>query len=142
MIYLRYAPHHQPMYMTESSAGCDIKARESVIVPAGKVAKVPTGIWIERVDWQACQKGVIPELQVRARSGLAFKHGITLANGVGTIDADFPDEICVLLLNTSSQDFTVTEGMRVGQLVQAFTHRINQVPIGGKRTGGFGSTQV
>ena len=83
---------------------------------------------------------MIPELQIRARSGLAFKHGICLSNGVGTIDADYPDEICVLLSNTSTESFVIEKGMRVGQMTQNLVYRIQGLEVGGERTGGFGST--
>ena len=142
MIRLRFDENCEPKYMTRASAGCDVVAREAVLVPAGGVARVPTGVWIESVDWDNCPKGQIPELQLRARSGLAFKFGITLANGVGTIDADFPDEIGVLLLNTAKTDFEVKQGMRIGQLVLNTVYQIPSLPVGGERTGGFGSTKL
>jgi dUTP pyrophosphatase len=127
--------------MTAASAGCDLIARESLVLAPHKVGKVASGVWISGVDWDSVPNDMVPELQVRARSGLAFKHGITLANGVGTIDADYPDEIGVLLLNTSDQPFTVEKGMRIAQLVLGITYRIPELPVGGERTGGFGSTQ-
>lgn len=142
MIHLRYQEDCAPRYMTKASAACDLIAREPVVVEAGAVARVPTGVWISHVDWDRVAPGQIPELQVRARSGLAFKHGITLANGIGTIDADYPEEIGVLLLNTGKQDFQVEKGMRIAQLVQALCYRIDGLELGGDRLGGFGSTQL
>lgn len=142
MIYLRYLDDSQPRYMTEKSIGCDLLARENYTVEAGKVVKVDTGVWIAKVDWEKVPSGLIPDIQVRARSGLAFKHGITLANGIGTIDADYPDEIGVLLLNTSDKPFVVEKGMRIAQLVLAYTGRFEELPVGGERSGGFGSTSV
>jgi dUTP pyrophosphatase len=97
-------------------------------------------VWIESVDWAQVPDGVIPELQVRARSGLAIKHGIMLANGVGTVDADFPDEICALLYNAGDQPFTIRAGDRVAQLVFCHAHRTPGLDIKGRRSGGFGST--
>jgi dUTP pyrophosphatase len=128
--------------MTEKSIGCDLLARENYTVEPGKVLKVDTGVWIAKVDWEKVPSGLIPDIQVRARSGLAFKHGITLANGIGTIDADYPDEIGVLLLNTSDKPFIVEKGMRIAQLVLAYTGRFEELPVGGERSGGFGSTSV
>ncbi|MFW7377903.1 MAG: dUTP diphosphatase [Oligoflexus sp.] len=142
MIRLKFLEDCTPRYMTAASAACDLIARETVVVKAGEVAKIPTGVWISHVEWEKVPANHIPELQVRARSGLAFKHGLTLANGVGTIDADYPDEIAVLLLNTSRQDFTVEKGMRTAQLLQSLVMRIDDIPVGGERTGGFGSTKV
>ncbi len=142
MIYLRYLDDSQPRYMTEKSIGCDLLARENYTVEPGKVLKVDTGVWIAKVDWEKVPSGLIPDIQVRARSGLAFKHGITLANGIGTIDADYPDEIGVLLLNTSDKPFIVEKGMRIAQLVLAYTGRFEELPVGGERSGGFGSTSV
>ncbi len=140
MIALRYADNCAPSYMTEYSAGADLRAREAVTILAGKRGIIPTGVWIQDVDWAKIPAGHIPELQVRARSGLAYKKGITLANGVGTIDADYRDEICALVLNTSEVDVTIAAGERVAQLVMNMTLRIPGLAIGGQRTGGIGST--
>lgn len=140
MIALRFAENCAPSYMTEYSAGADLRARETVTILAGKRGIVPTGVWIKDVDWSQVPKNHIPELQVRARSGLAYKKGITLANGVGTIDADYRDEICALVLNTSDVDVTIEVGERVAQLVLAMALRIPDLAVGGQRTGGIGST--
>lgn len=140
MILLRFHEDCTPVYMTEHAAACDLLARETVTVPPRSVAKVPTGVWIADVEWSKVPSGTMPELQVRARSGLAFKHGITLANGIGTIDADYRDEICVLLLNTSDQEFVAQKGERIAQMAQALVQRIEKIPTKGKREGGFGST--
>lgn len=142
MIYLRYLDESQPRYMTEKSIGCDLLAKDNYTIEPGQVVKVDTGVWIAKVDWEKVPTGLIPDIQVRARSGLAFKHGITLANGIGTIDPDYPDEIGVLLLNTSKNTFRCDKGMRIAQLVLAFTGRFEDLPIGGERSGGFGSTSV
>lgn len=131
-----------PSYSTHASAGADLKSAVDLVIPAGSHARVQTGTWIDSVDWELVPKGVIPELQIRARSGLAFKHGITLSNAVGTVDADYPDEICVLLWNTSSKDFTIKRGDRIAQIVLNLVHRIDNLMVGGKRIGGFGSTGV
>lgn len=140
MIYLRSEEGCEPYYKTTHSAGADLKSREDLVVKAGQVQMVPTGVWIDRVDWSRVPEGCIPELQVRARSGLAAKHGLTLANAVGTIDADFPDEIQVLIWNFSTTDYQIRKGERIAQLLMGFVLRIPNVFIGGKRMGGFGST--
>lgn len=126
--------------MTRRSAGADLRSRVAMaIAPHGRAA-VPTGVWIERVVWDEVPAGFLPELQVRARSGLAIKHGIMLANGVGTIDADFPDEICALLYNSSDKEFAIKPGERVAQLVLNLVVQIPELEVGGERSGGFGST--
>ena len=86
---------------------------------------------------------MIPELQVRARSGLAAKKQIMLTNGVGTIDADYPGEICVLMSNFSSSPYEVVKGSRVAQLVMTLVYRIPELRVcSEERLGGFGSTGV
>ena len=85
--------------------------------------------------------GAVPELVLRARSGLASKHGITLLNGVGTIDADYRDEVKVLLWNTSNEDFQIRAGDRIAQLIMSLSYRIPAIPCRQvTRQGGFGST--
>ncbi len=126
--------------MTKTCVGADLKAREEVKLDPGERVRVPTGVWISEVDWTQVPDGKVPELQIRARSGLAFKHGLTLANGIGTVDADFPDEICALLLNISDRPYTVKKGERIAQMVLALADRLPGLAIGGERSGGFGST--
>lgn len=145
MITLRTAPGNEellPAYGTAASAGADLKSAIDLVIPAGKHARVPTGTWIDRVHNDYESQGLIPELQIRARSGLAAKFGITLSNAVGTVDADYPDEICVLLWNTGSQDFAIQRGDRIAQLVLNMVRRIDNLLVGGKRLGGFGSTGI
>jgi dUTP pyrophosphatase len=93
------------------------------------------------VEWSKVPTGFIPELQIRARSGLARKNAITLANGVGTIDADYREEIGVLLLNLGREPFKVQKGDRIAQMALNLVGRL-ELPIGGQRQGGFGSTSV
>ncbi|SME87869.1 dUTP diphosphatase [Pseudobacteriovorax antillogorgiicola] len=142
MIKLRCDEKYQPKYMTAHSAACDLYAREGAIIEPQQVIRVPVGVWIDSVDWNQVPEDCIPELQVRARSGLSFKNSIMLANGVGTVDADYPDEIGVLLYNGGLQSFEVTEGMRIAQIALNLVHRIPHLDVGGVRTGGFGSTKV
>jgi len=143
MIYLKTNSQELlPSYATAASAAADLRAASDYVIPPGERAKVATGVWIDRVDWEKVPKGMIPELQVRARSGLAFKHGIMLTNGVGTVDADYKDEICVLLYNSGRESFVIQKGDRIGQITLGLVSRINSLPIGGERSGGFGSTGV
>lgn len=128
-----------PVYQTEHSAGMDLAARidEAVVVPPHGRAVIPTGIAI------ALPEGY--EAQVRGRSGLAAKFGVMPANGVGTIDADYRGEIGVILLNTSTEAFTVEPDMRIAQLVIARYERAEWVEVNDleeteRGAGGFGST--
>jgi len=100
-----------PGYMTSGAAGMDLYAsvKEKVLVKPGKVVLVPTGICV------ALPHGY--EGQVRPRSGLALKHGITLLNSPGTIDADYRGEIKVILVNFGSKTYTIQRGERIAQLV-------------------------
>jgi dUTP pyrophosphatase len=143
MIYLNSkSPEHMPAYGTAASAAADLKAGCDLVITPGERGKVPTGVWIERVEWEKVPLGMIPELQVRARSGLAFKHGIMLTNGLGTVDADYPDEICVLLYNSGKEPFAIQKGDRIAQITMNLVQRLPGLAIGGTRTGGFGSTGV
>ncbi|HON58811.1 MAG TPA: dUTP diphosphatase [Smithella sp.] len=128
-----------PRYMTRQAAGMDLSAavvRDEVVLP-GQRAKIPTGIAI------ALPEGY--EAQIRPRSGLALKHGITLLNSPGTIDADYRGEIALILINHSQEPFVVQRGMRLAQMVisrvcQAQwleTDRLDDTPRG---DGGFGHT--
>lgn len=128
-----------PQYHTVDSAGLDlaaaiddpivIKPLERQLVPAGFAIEIPKGY----------------EVQIRARSGMSLKHGITVANGVGTVDADFRGEICAILVNLSNQDFTIEPGMRVAQMVlskyeQIEWDEINELGETERGKGGYGST--
>ena len=140
MINLRFSPEFAPKYQTNLSAGADLVAATDVVIKANSKVKVPTGVWIESIDWEQVPNGFVPELQIRARSGLAYKHGISLTNGVGTVDADYPDEICVLLWNSSDHDFVVNKGDRIAQLVVNLCYQILPLKTQVERKSGFGST--
>lgn len=143
MIKLRSSTGFEPAYMTQASAGADLRSTTDLIIKPGTVGRVPTGVFIEAIDWSQVPSGMIPELQIRARSGLAFKKQVTLANGVGTIDADYPDEICVLLINHGQEDFTIKSGDRIAQIVLNLVYRLPLATIDtSARQGGFGSTGV
>jgi dUTP pyrophosphatase len=142
VIKFRCEDGQTPKYQTTHSAAADLMAAEALTIPAGGKAKVRTGVWIESVDFSGLKPGILPELQIRARSGLAFKHGITLTNAIGTIDADYRDEICVLLWNTGSEPFSILKGDRIAQMALNMVGRLDSLDAGGLRLGGFGSTGV
>jgi dUTP pyrophosphatase len=134
--------HHQlPEYETEHSAGMDIRANlaEPVTLKPLERCLVPTGLFI------ALPKGY--EAQVRPRSGLAIKKGITVLNSPGTIDADYRGEICVILVNLSNEKFIINDGERIAQIIIARHEHIGWQPAEvldetQRGTGGFGSTGV
>ena len=106
--------HHQlPQYATIQSAGVDLRANLSdpVVLAPMQRALIPTGLYI------SLPAGY--EAQVRPRSGLAIKKGITVLNSPGTIDADYRGEICIILINLSQEDFVVEDGERIAQMVIA-----------------------
>lgn len=140
MIEFSYGKHELE-YMTGLSSCCDIKADLEfyVCIAPGETKTIPTGIRIKNIDLSDLPPRTVPELQIRARSSLA-KNGIFLANGVGTVDIDYRDEIMVALYNSTKEDFYVLDGNRIAQMTLCFTHRLSGVKVGGGRTGGFGST--
>jgi dUTP pyrophosphatase len=130
-----------PAYATEHAAGMDLCAAvaNDVVIEPGKRVLIPTGLAI------ALPAGY--EAQVRPRSGLALKHGLTLLNSPGTIDADYRGEIGVILANLGQEPFTVARGMRIAQMVVAKYARvewqeISALPETARGAGGFGSTGV
>lgn len=128
-----------PLYQTPLSAGMDVRAdlKQSVtLAPLGR-AMIPTGLYVELPEGY--------EMQVRPRSGLAAKHGITVLNSPGTIDADYRGEIRIILVNLSSEAFTIEPGERIAQLVVARHEQVEWEPVEElgateRGTGGFGST--
>lgn len=131
--------HPTPEYATPLSAGLDLRANleEPITLESGAYTLVKTGLFIE-----------LPagfEAQVRPRSGLAFKHGITVLNSPGTIDADYRGEIGVLLVNHGAEAFKIEDGERIAQLVVAKHEQVQWDEVGELNTsdrgsGGFGST--
>ena len=111
--------YEAPKYETEQSAGVDLRANidEEIILYPMERKLIPTGIFIE------LPKGY--EAQIRPRSGLAAKHGITVLNSPGTIDADYRGEIMVLLINLSNEYFSVKPGMRIAQMIIARHEQAN-----------------
>ncbi|RWQ18827.1 dUTP diphosphatase [Mesorhizobium sp.] len=130
-----------PAYESTGAAGMDLRAavpddRPLLILP-GKRALVPTGLILEIPEGM--------EGQVRPRSGLAFKHGLTVLNTPGTIDGDYRGEVKVLLINLGDEDFAVTRGMRVAQIIFAAVAQatVEERSLAGgtaRGAGGFGST--
>ena len=131
--------HELPQYATELSAGLDLRANIDSPIELKPLERtlVPTGLFIE------LHKGY--EAQIRPRSGLAFKNGITVLNSPGTIDADYRGEIKVLLVNLSDKEFTVENGERIAQMVVAKHEQIEWLNVSElsqsqRGEGGFGST--
>jgi len=136
---VNHSKHGLPAYQTESSAGMDLRANldQSISLKPMERVLVPTGLFIE------LPHGI--EAQIRPRSGLAFKHGITVLNSPGTIDADYRGEIKVLLVNLSNEEFLIQDGERIAQMVIAKHEQITWIPVKElaatqRAAGGFGST--
>ena len=141
MISLRWESEGlKPIYKSQYSAGCDLRSRVDLVLCGGEQVKVPTGVFIDRVDWDLVPSGMIPELQIRARSGLSYQAGICLTNGIGTVDCDYPEEICVLLWNTRKTDFIIQKADRIAQLSLNLVSQMAHIAVEGKRSSGFGST--
>ena len=133
--------HELPQYETDQSAGMDIRANinESITLKPLERKLIKTGLFI------ALEKGI--EAQIRPRSGLSLKKGITVLNSPGTIDADYRGEIGVILVNLSNDDFIVEDGERVAQLViarheQGKWDEVSVLNNTERGAGGFGSTGV
>ena len=128
-----------PDYATPGAAGMDIAAHLDTAVTLAPFARaaIATGFSMELPSGY--------EAQIRPRSGLALKHGVTVANAPGTVDSDFRGEVAVILINLSQQDFTITPGMRIAQMVIApvthcrFEDKL-QLDMSDRGAGGFGST--
>lgn len=136
---LNKSKHQLPAYSTASSAGMDIRAdidKEIILKPMERTI-VKTGLYIE-----------IPvgyEAQIRPRSGLAIKNGITIVNSPGTIDADYRGEVCIILINLSEENFVIQDGERICQMVIAKHEKAEWVSVENllgtdRGTGGFGHT--
>jgi dUTP pyrophosphatase len=144
-VEVKLLPHGEglplPAYQTAHAAGLDLVAAvpedAPLVLQPGRHALVPTGLTI------ALPAGF--EAQVRPRSGLAAKHGVTVLNAPGTVDADYRGEICVLLINHGDQAFTIRRGERIAQMIIAQVTRAQLVPVtslssSARGSGGFGST--
>ena len=133
--------HELPQYATPQSAGLDLRANleESITLKPLERRLIPTGLQV------ALPEGF--EAQVRPRSGLAYKNGVTVLNAPGTIDADYRGDIGVILINMSNEDFVVDNGERIAQLVitkynQAEWNLVTELSETDRGEGGFGSTGV
>ena len=133
--------HPLPSYATPLSAGMDLRANldEPIVLRPMQRCLVPTGLFI------ALPPGF--EAQVRPRSGLAIKRGITVLNAPGTIDADYRGEICVVLINLSSEDFVIEDGERIAQMIiarheQVVWEETDALSDTERGAGGFGHTGV
>lgn len=132
--------HPLPQYETAQSAGLDLRAylpeAPVTLAPLGR-ALIPTGLYMELpVGYEA---------QIRPRSGLALKKGVTVLNSPGTIDADYRGQLCVLLVNLSQEDFVVNDGERIAQMVvakheQAQWQEVAELSETERGAGGFGHT--
>ena len=131
--------HKLPEYSTEASAGMDIRANidsDILLEPMQRVL-VPTGLFLE-----------IPvgyEAQIRPRSGLAIKHGITVLNSPGTIDSDYRGEVCIILVNLSNKNFVIKDGERICQMVITNHEKAEWISVDSleeteRGKGGFGHT--
>ena len=130
-----------PSYETEGSAGADIRAclEEPITLMPGERRLIPTGMYVELPE------GV--EAQIRARSGLSIRHGITMINGVGTVDSDYRGEWNVPMVNLGQEPYTINDGDRIAQAVFSryekasfiLVDEVNSTERGG---GGFGSTGI
>jgi len=138
---INQSKHALPSYQTENSAGMDLRADidsaitlkplQRILVPTNLFMELPSGF----------------EAQIRPRSGLAFKNGITVLNSPGTIDADYRGELKILLINLSDQDFVIQDGERIAQMVISKHDKIDWVEVKElantqRAAGGFGSTGV
>ena len=131
--------HDLPSYATALSAGMDLRAEltEPVVLAPMERALIPTGLFIELPEGY--------EAQIRPRSGLAAKHGITVLNSPGTIDADYRGEIKVILVNLSNENFTIQNGERIAQMIVAAHAHVKweageELLQSDRGSGGFGST--
>lgn len=129
-----------PRYMTEGAAGMDLTAAvgAEVTIPPGERALIPTGITV------ALPEGY--EAQIRPRSGLALRHGVTLLNTPGTVDADYRGEVGIILINHGHDPFVVRRGDRVAQMVVQKVSRVvwapgGELPETARGVGGFGHTR-
>lgn len=139
--YVNKSENENPSYATEFSSGFDLRANENIILAPNEYAMVSTGLFFELPEGF--------EIQVRPRSGLAAKHGVTVLNTPGTVDSDYRGEVKVILINHGKQGFAVAKGDRIAQAIVAPVwgkSLINLTPISEinedtvRGAGGFGST--
>lgn len=144
------AKYGQPKYQTALSAAFDMPAAlgegQTVTLKPGETKLIPTGLALQSDATHAlfaAGSAVVPELQIRSRSGLSAKHSLIVLNSPATIDCDYKDEIKIILHNAGQADFVVEDGMRIAQSLVALSFRLAGVEIAQtERQGGFGSTKV
>lgn len=136
---INQSKHNLPQYATEESAGLDLRANieKEIILESLERKLIPTGLFM------ALPKGY--EAQIRPRSGLAFKHGITVLNSPGTIDSDYRGELRILLINLSKEKFIIKDGERIAQMIIAKHEQVELLEVDilestARGKGGFGST--
>ena len=130
-----------PSYKTSGAAGMDICAflEDNLVLQPMEIKLIPTGIYLEIPEGY--------EVQIRARSGLSLKHGITLANGIGTIDSDYRGEVGIIAINLGSEPFTVENGDRIAQMVCVKVEKMNlistdEITETDRNDGGFGHSGI
>jgi len=136
---INQSTHPLPAYATDGAAGMDLRAflEQPVVLQPMERSLVPTGLFIELPDGF--------EAQVRPRSGLALKQGITCLNSPGTVDADYRGEIKVILINLSKEEQVINDGDRIAQMVVGKVERVqweavNEISVTSRNEGGFGHT--
>lgn len=144
-VSIQTLPHHEglplPEYMSEGAAGMDLSAAidQPITIQPGERCLVPTGL--------VFSLPMNVEAQIRPRSGLAFKHGITILNAPGTIDSDYRGEIKVIIINLSQEPFAIKRGERIAQVVfapyqQASFKILHELDVTKRQSGGFGHTGI
>ena len=142
---IRTLPHfgdlQLPAYESTGAAGMDVAAaiEADIVIAPGERHAVPTGLAMAVPDGH--------EVQIRPRSGLALRHGVTIANAPGTIDSDYRGEVRIILINLGESPFTISRGMRIAQMVvapviQASPVRVDRLDATDRADGGFGSTGI
>lgn len=147
MIYLKFKPISEsamlPTFATTDSTGADLYSAEEAVLAPGEFKAVGTGLVFDGVGLMSSSLSI--DVQVRPRSGLAYKHGVTVLNSPGTIDLDYRGEIKVILINHGPETFHINKGDRIAQLVVAPTYEVafkevKFVSDTERGEGGFGST--
>jgi dUTP pyrophosphatase len=148
MIKLEFVGEGTVAYATKDSAGFDLCSQEDLVIQPGEYKLIDTGVRIiehsiaEKAEINGVSYRIVPELQVRARSGLAAKYGVSILNGIGSVDGDYRGIIKVNLSNFGKSEFKVNKGDRIAQAMCSFVLQLPCVSVKDveRGTGGFGST--
>ena len=141
--FVNESNNQDPEFATSGASGFDLRANEDTILKAGEFKAISTGLYFELPD--------VYEIQIRPRSGLAVKHGVTVLNSPGTVDSDYRGEIKVILINHSKIDFNISKGDRIAQAIISYFLGKNAIELTkvdsisnntDRNTNGFGSTGV